>query len=250
MMKRSGGWLFVSYANEDIAKVRGIRNLLEEKGFKPIMFYLKCMEEGNHDKELWSLISREIKARRWFLLADSPNAQESKWVQDEVDYVRSLPDKEFLTVDLNGDIQSQLQAVANRTKVFLSYHHGDEELKERLFQKLIGADFLVWENSRMAWVGFEWNAVIAENLRLACEEGFVLALVTERYLRSQDCRHELKYSMAHSGQIVPVIVGDCLARSLDPLALELSLFNGLRIGSDPSEEELDRTVRHLLSFFD
>ena len=78
-----GGYIFISHSHKDIKKVRKIRNKLEDNGFEPLCFYLKCM---NDDTEIEDLIKREIDAREWFLFVDSKNSRESKWVSLERDY--------------------------------------------------------------------------------------------------------------------------------------------------------------------
>ena len=63
-----------------------MRNALEDSGFRPILFYFKCMEDEDDFNEL---LKREIDALRRFILCDSPNAQASKFVQSEVEYICS-----------------------------------------------------------------------------------------------------------------------------------------------------------------
>lgn len=50
-------WIFLSHSNEDYDKVRKVRNMLEEQELRPIMFFLKCL---NDDDEIDELIRREI----------------------------------------------------------------------------------------------------------------------------------------------------------------------------------------------
>lgn len=49
-------WVFLSHSNKDYEKVREVRNLLEEQNFRPLMFFLNCL---NDDEEIDSLIKRE-----------------------------------------------------------------------------------------------------------------------------------------------------------------------------------------------
>ena len=72
-----GGYIFLSHSREDIEKVREIRNSLEEEGFEPLCFYLKCLTD---DSEIEDLIKREIDAREWFVFANSENSRKSRWV--------------------------------------------------------------------------------------------------------------------------------------------------------------------------
>ena len=77
-------WIFLSHSNKDFAKVRLIRNYLEERSCRPLMFYLKCL---SNDDEIDDLIKREIDCRTRFIICDSENSQASKWVQSEVKYI-------------------------------------------------------------------------------------------------------------------------------------------------------------------
>ena len=76
-----GIWVFLSHSNKDYEKVRQVRNILEQQGYRPLMFFLNCL---NDDNEIDELIKREIDSREKFILCDSKNAQNSKWVQEEV----------------------------------------------------------------------------------------------------------------------------------------------------------------------
>ena len=60
LQKSKGGYIFLSHSHEDIEKVREIRNSLEQDGFEPLCFYLKCLSD---DSEIEDLIKREIDAR-------------------------------------------------------------------------------------------------------------------------------------------------------------------------------------------
>lgn len=83
----SNAWVFVSHSNKDFEKIRYVRNKLEMYGFKPLLFFMKCLED---DKEIFELIKREIKARDRFLLCDSIHSRQSSWVQKEIEYIISL----------------------------------------------------------------------------------------------------------------------------------------------------------------
>jgi hypothetical protein len=49
------------------------------------------------------------KDREWFLICDSPNAQTSKWVQEEVAMIRAMEGKVFRTVDLSKELETELE---------------------------------------------------------------------------------------------------------------------------------------------
>lgn len=126
-----GFWVFVSHSTKDFERVRLVRNALEESGFRPILFYLKCLE---NETEVNNLLKREIDARKRFILCDSPNAQASKFVQSEVEYIRSK-NRMYEIIDLSQiDIKSQdagkevlelVKPFRKRTNVFLCCAHQD-----------------------------------------------------------------------------------------------------------------------------
>src|SRR5438034_10997417 len=103
-----GAWIFLSHSNHDWRAVREIRNVLEARGHRPLLFFLKCL---NDHSELHDLIKREIEARTWFLLCDSENAKKSRWVRDEVTLIRSMPDKYSEQVDLHEPIEQQIDRI-------------------------------------------------------------------------------------------------------------------------------------------
>jgi hypothetical protein len=86
MKKYSSAWIFVSHSVQNLEEVRRVRNFLEEQGANPILFFLKCVRE---DDELDSLLKREIEARNFFLLCDSEAARNSRWVHEEVEFVKA-----------------------------------------------------------------------------------------------------------------------------------------------------------------
>ena len=82
-------WVFLSHSTIDYENVRRLRNLLENNGFRPIMFYLRCLEQNHKDDELKSLLIREIDARNRFILCKSKNTNPPHgWVEFEVNYIK------------------------------------------------------------------------------------------------------------------------------------------------------------------
>lgn len=96
----SNGYFFLSHSSKDLEKVRKIRNLIENENGNPILFYLKCLDGDNpsgKDKEqLKGLISREIFARKKFILCKSKYTEpplSSEWIEWEKAEVRGLQKK-------------------------------------------------------------------------------------------------------------------------------------------------------------
>lgn len=42
-----GIWVFLSHSNKDNEKVRQVRNILEQQGDRPLMFFLNCLNDDN-----------------------------------------------------------------------------------------------------------------------------------------------------------------------------------------------------------
>lgn len=77
-----GFWVFVSHSTKDFERIRLVRNALEDSRFRPILFYLKCMED---EDEINELLKREIDAHRHFVPCDSPIAQASRLLRSKVE---------------------------------------------------------------------------------------------------------------------------------------------------------------------
>ena len=121
MIEKKEIWIFLSHSSEDFNKVRKIRNYLEEKSYRPLMFYLKCLES---DEEIYDLITREIDVRTRFILCDSENARCSDWVKKEMDYISNQnPQRSFLRIDLSQAddvIHRQLDSYVNQMNIYIS----------------------------------------------------------------------------------------------------------------------------------
>lgn len=98
--------IFLSHSHRDIEKVRKIRDLLEILNFEPICFHLICLDDNNDKLE--QFIKDEISARDIFLYCKSENAEKSLWVQKEVEYIKSLKNKRFYEINIDGDYSENL----------------------------------------------------------------------------------------------------------------------------------------------
>lgn len=79
--------VFISHASQDIIFAQAIRNYLEQRGAKAILFHLISLK---HPILFWPLIAREIRARSFFLCCESAAAEASKWVRREREYVQKI----------------------------------------------------------------------------------------------------------------------------------------------------------------
>lgn len=123
-------WIFLSHSHEDYNRVRRVRDILENQGLRPLMFFLKCL---NDDDEINDLIKREIDARTRFIYCKSNNAEHSKWVQKELAYIRENR-RSCDVIDLSlsdEELVAQLKNYANSLNVYFNY---PSRFKEQIIQ--------------------------------------------------------------------------------------------------------------------
>ena len=129
-----------SHSNKDFEKIIKVRNKLEILRYKPLLFFLKCLED---DTEIFELIKREIKARDRFILCDSYNSRLSKWVQKEIDYIKSLH-RPYEIIDLDAEdsvINECIERFDRRSSVYI--WSTSDEITDQLSKMLIGKAFKV-----------------------------------------------------------------------------------------------------------
>lgn len=238
MIQRNDGWMFLSHSTKDYELVRQIRNTLEEHGFRPIMFFLKCLTD---EDELDDLIYREIKARRWFVFLDSENSRTSKWAQDERSYARSL-NKTIFTIDASRDYLPQLWQIFQRTTVFLSFSHQDREVAVQVRDAMIANDFQVlWDNGIPC--SSPWWEETAHQIDTA---GFCLLLISQNSVNSSYVRREIEYALAQKRPVIPVLIGDL---PLPPnMHFQLSHYHFERLSESPDPSELTRLIDNIIHY--
>lgn len=237
-----GFWVFVSHSTKDFERVRLVRNALEESGFRPILFYLKCLE---NETEVNDLLKREIDARKRFILCDSPNAQASKFVQSEVEYIRSK-NRMYEVIDLSQiDMKSQdtekevlelIKPFRRRTSVFLSYAHQDRSFALQLQSECFKREFKVWEmdfyEDQIPGTAPRgtWDFLIKRSIKSTLEKGFFIALIGEDY--SAYSFKEIEYAFQISpSQVLPVIIANQKGRILPDLLQKVNILNVSHITS-------------------
>lgn len=196
MTENNDIWIFLSHSNKDYEKVRQVRNLLEEHSLRPIMFFLKCL---NDNDEIDSLIKREIDCRTRFILCDSENARNSYWVQKEMEYIKSQ-NRHLVTIDLSKNIEeiySTLNHFINQTRIFISYNGNEFKLADMVYNRLSKLDFSVyidrlWDFSQpykqkyCDTIHHLTDSVIRTN-------GYVVAIMNKKILTpTSSSRYELK----------------------------------------------------------
>lgn len=168
-----GAWIFLSHSSKDWPKCQRIRNMLEAKGHKPILFFLKCLEE---ETELDDLIKREIEARSWFLLCESENARRSKWVQEEVSYIKQFPDKYYETINLNSSVRTQIDRIdrlSKRLTVFVSSASKDRETYGKFKRSLKRRGYNVLDERELIAGNDNFASEMQQIVEQASVKGFV-----------------------------------------------------------------------------
>lgn len=209
MVNNNEIWVFLSHSNKDYEKVRQVRNLLEEQKFRPLMFFLCCLDD---DQEIDNLIKREIDHRTRFIYCESENSKESRWVQEEVKYIKSK-DRIFETINLDlpiTEIKKQLDNFRKEANIFISYQREDSELAKAIYCRLKKYEFNVWIDFSDLRVGSDFQREIKNALLNAVNNGYVIALLNEKILNSQGwTRAELKKALQESNHpersIIPVV---------------------------------------------
>lgn len=229
-------WVFLSHSNKDYEKVKLVRDLLEKKGYRPLLFFLKCLDE---DVEIDTLIKREIDARNKFILCESENSRNSKWVQEEVDYIKSKG-RMYETINLNDSLSKIKKIINNfnkRNTIFLSYAHKDYEFANTLYKELRRNNYKVF--LEIDTLGNSMN-IITNAINDAIKHGYVISLISEYYLSSSLLLEQLfsAYKKNRSGIIIIYLSNNLLLeekinsnKNLCSILKEISSINATNLSS-------------------
>lgn len=212
---------------------------MERKGFDPLLFYLKCLEE---ECEIHDLIEREIKERDWFIFIDSENARNSRWVQQERDIVEALPDKKVFVLDLSKNIEQQIDFITRQMTVFVSYTMKDQKIGQAIENALLERDYLVFDYNSIA--EGQWHSNIFDAIKLVCKNGFFVSVISENSVKSDSMMSELQYAITTGGKTVPIYVGDV---SLPSFQMCYAHLQGVRVNDKFTSNDIDKIVEELVS---
>ena len=107
------------------------------------MFFLKCLDD---EEEVDDLIKREIDSRGRFILCDSLNAQSSKWVQHEVEYIKSKRRiYEVINIERSEEeLVSEIVEFKKNSCVYVSHSLEDSSIYRQLTELLdVNWDFKI-----------------------------------------------------------------------------------------------------------
>jgi len=237
--RSSGGYIFISHSHNDIERVRHIRNRLEDDGFEPLCFYLKCLDD---ESEIEDLIKREIDAREWFIFVDSENSRSSKWVTLEREYINRTNSKKIITVDINDSdsVEYAINKISHNLRIFISCAAGDLELGRRIRNKLEEKDYLVFMAPDSLPTDSQFASVISNAISAASEEGCVIVLLTPSSVNSRFLLMELEMAISRGGNIIPIMVGDVqISRALSYYLNDLPLYY---LSDSPTDKDIDKII--------
>ena len=236
-----GGYVFLSHSHNDIREVREVRNLLEECGFEPILFYLRSLDDlnGKNEQLLKKLIYDEIDAREFFIYLDSENARSSKWVKDEFAHVQNTAPDKVREVNLETDkeaILRQVRRIITRMRIYLSYSRADKALALKIKAGLLAHDYRVYTDEDLRPGADLLNTTLAA----IAESGTVLLLLTKSSARSPFVQKELETAYSQRKNIITVYVGD-----VEPdasLSFIFSQFQILRLPECPTDKDIEGLI--------
>lgn len=197
-----GGYLFISHSHKDIEKVRQIRNNLEENGFEPLCFFLKCLSD---DDEIEDLIKREIDAREWFLYADSPNARKSIWVQKEREYIELTGNKKTISVDLekNDSMDVISKILVKELTVNIIYSYKDHVFVDFLSKKLKEKELRVTLDTDLS-TDNKFKDVDTQNIKKAAQAGVNFIILSNESIHSKAVLNETSIAYENGSNFIPI----------------------------------------------
>ena len=178
-MNSSNAWVFVSHSNKDFEKIIKLRNKLEDLQYKPLLFFLKCLED---DDEIFELIKREIKARDRFILCDSRNSRESVWVQREIEFIKSLqrPYEIINLDDSEESIERSIKQFDQRSTVYI--WSSNEIIANAVSQGFIQKAFKVktLTNTDISYYYYQRCGLPVEGLEEIVGNGYVIFVINRK----------------------------------------------------------------------
>lgn len=200
-------WIFLSHSNDDYESVRRIRNILEDLNTRPLMFFLKCL---NDNDEIEDLIKREIKARTRFILCDSENARKSNWVQKEIKYISEI-NKSYDIIDISApeqDIRNKLKEFFRKEHLYISYPRELMPAIDVIAERLSKYDFATTFIDKFDIQSNNFLEDFEDNILKAVERGHFISLLSHHSTRTNRfSQFELDLAIEHDSNknaILPI----------------------------------------------
>lgn len=250
MMQKEGegGFLFISHSHHDMDKVRPLRNKLEEAGFEPLCFYLKCLDDST--EELDDLIKREIDARQWFVYARSSNSESSDYVQFEREWRKreESKNKQELEWDLeaNVSVDEVSKMLIRDLKIFILSSPQDDVFCYKLSKRLFDKDFNVYYFNGC---DSETESIDKPTLDIIRNYGTIIVLLSHNSIKSPAIKDILIYCNHFKLSLIPIIIDDVNINESSELKFLLGefpvIFNDLK--RIKNENDLDMFIEETVN---
>ena len=253
--------VFLSHSHKDVEKVRRIRDLLELLECEPIIFFLKCLDDENG--ELEDFIKREIDARNVFLYCKSKNAEQSVWVQKELEYIKSFPDKRWGEINIDEDFTGSMinflisiRKFVKRNRVSITCCRKDIRTAEKIRRACEEKGYAVQlrgsalpMDTGSPFTGFA--SAIKDSIRTVARDGIMIFLLSEDALSSNNFISEVNYALGCAdslgGIVVPVVIDK--GRGTEPVFGKftglLSDLYCLHMDEEPREGQIYELLQNL-----
>jgi hypothetical protein len=212
--KEANGWVFISHASEDYDNVRTVRNYLEDRGFSALMFYLKSLEDEDKKQHIKTLIEWEINSRNIFVLCDSEFSKRSNWVEWEKEYVKSLPNKLYRSIDIDsfrsGETSelSKLDDLIAKGTLYLTYADADKDKVLAIRDQLTSLGYMIFDGvSSLGHSEFN-DEIMHEAFSETIDKGVIVIFLSKNAKRSRWFWDEKSAALHTKAFIIPVVLDD------------------------------------------
>lgn len=246
MVENKEIWIFLSHSNADFNKVRKIRNYLEEKSYRPLMFYLKCLES---DEEIYNLIKREIDVRTRFILCDSENARGSYWVKKEMDYISNQnPSRSYLRIDLSQPedaIYRKIDSYVNEMNIYISCSRQQNDLLNKVQYRLNKYELKVLYDSILSYSGLMFDQEIYTQISHAANNGFFVFLYSKDIIDDSFAIQEFKLAYKLGANVILITLDQESAQICSNNGF-LQKFQHINVSDSSDEDKSDAVVNQIL----
>lgn len=243
--RHSLGWTQMQPGGSVEALLSGLKRLRTKRGIVPVV----ALQQGNDKHALSQAAQRQTFAELFGvpLFVYGPNAAPAAMQALEIDllnYLNSALSGLYHT-PIRHEESTPMPSATNRTKVFISYAHKDEQWRETMRKALKSLErkgqLDVWDDRRLR-VGDAWRKEIETAL---AECSIAILLVTLDFLNS-DFINDVELAQIferHEKEglwIYPILIGPCDWEGEDQLkAKQMKLCNGqpFKKASEADQEE-------------
>lgn len=210
--KKVKGSVFISHSSYDYEDVKIVRNYLEESDFSALMFYLKSLEDPSKHSLTQKLIKWEIKERNIFVVCNSESAKASKWVQEEISYVKHFPEKIYVEIDmekLKHEKCTQLSKLDNLIQsatLFLLYAYQDKRKVDKIDTLLSSSGFRTFKDKSSIKLGNDIENKINQAIKETINKGAVLIFLSKNAKQSKWFWRDKRIALEKKALIIPILL--------------------------------------------